>query len=111
RDPRRRDLLALAVEATDKAHLRHQVLGPVADEVKDAVLLANLRRLHGRSYVSRLPGGRTGANIKENRPVSPDGSKPTGRAGGERERLQHFGGAPVLDERDDTGIGRLRFGQ
>src|SRR4026207_1488008 len=31
------DLLALAIEAADEAHLRQEILGAVADEVEDAV--------------------------------------------------------------------------
>ena len=68
RHPRGGNFLALAVEAANKAHLRHQVLGAVADEVENAILLANLRRLHGRSSVPPPPGPGTGANIKENWP-------------------------------------------
>jgi hypothetical protein len=49
RYPAGRDLLALAVEAADKAHLTQQLLGRVIHEVEDAVLLPDLRRLHGRS--------------------------------------------------------------
>src|SRR6185436_2337239 len=49
------DLLALAVEAADEAQLRQEVLGAVADEIKDAVLLSDLRRLHGTPSVP-LPG-------------------------------------------------------
>src|SRR5688572_12065076 len=60
------DLLVLAVEAADEAHLRQQVLGAVADEVKDAVLLPDLRRLHSRLSVCPTPlGGQAeGANTK-----------------------------------------------
>src|ERR1043166_6796675 len=56
RDSPRLDLLALAVKAADEAHLRQEVLGAVADEIKDAVLLPDLRRLHGTPSVP-LPGG------------------------------------------------------
>src|SRR5207253_9643176 len=41
-----RDLLALPVEAADESHLGQQLLGRIVDEVEDAVLLADLRRLH-----------------------------------------------------------------
>jgi hypothetical protein len=46
RDLARGDLLAVAVEAADEADLRQQLLGRIADEVEDAVLLPDLRRLH-----------------------------------------------------------------
>jgi hypothetical protein len=66
------DLLVLAVEAADEAHLRQQVLGAVADEVEDAVLLPDLRRLHSRLSVCPTPlGGQAEARIlKENRGLS-----------------------------------------
>src|SRR5258706_6629778 len=67
RDAAGRDLLALAVEAADEAHLRQQVLGPVADEVKDAVLLSDLRRLYGRSLCPLLvPGLGDGSLLRAN---------------------------------------------
>jgi len=46
-DLRRRDLLALAVEAADEPDLGEQILGPVTREVEDSVFLANPRGLHG----------------------------------------------------------------
>ena len=89
------DLLALAVEAADEAHLVEQVLRRVADEVEDAVLLANLRRLHRLSPGSARPSsGRCRAEIyPESGPaqrsapgISPDRRAASGPAGPRRWR-------------------------
>src|SRR5882724_1581529 len=111
RNPRGRDLLALPVEAANETHLRHQVLGPVADEVKDAVLLADLRRLHGRSSVPRPTGLVYGREYKGKPAGEPGPFKSLAGAGPEQERLQHFGSALILDERDHTRVADLGLWQ
>src|SRR5262252_6975075 len=71
-DAGRGDFLPVAVETADEANLRQQVLGPVAGEVEDAVLLSDLRRLHGRFLRGPAPPwARAEARIlKENRGLS-----------------------------------------
>src|SRR5204863_893898 len=111
RDARRGDLLAVAVETADEPHLGHQVLSAVISEIKDAVLLADLRRLHWT--LLRFPPPRR-AYRREYKGKLPFESKWLGRLGGaagKRERLQHLGAATVLHESGDAGGIGLALGE
>ena len=65
RHARRRDLLALAVEAADEPDLVEQVLGAVAREVEDPVFLADAGGVHGHFslVVAHFWAGRADYNL------------------------------------------------
>src|SRR6185312_4910985 len=89
RNPARRDLLALAVKAADEAHLGEQVLRPVADEIKNPVLLTDLGRVHGR-WGPNIPGKsafrRETGGSSPGRPAAGAPAEPLNWGGSARQR-------------------------